>query len=97
MPCRPSLLLLGHAAYITQRGVNRGATFIEAGDDRLYLALLAEVAQSHDIYVHAFVMMSNHVHLLVTPWQTVSLAYAMRMLNPRYGTFNRRHGRTGTL
>ena len=98
MPRRPRLLLPGVPLHITQRGVNRGATFIDADDHRLHLALLADVAGSHGIDVHAFVMMSNHVHLLVTPRQTASLAYAMRMLNQQYvGTFNRRHGRTGTL
>jgi putative transposase len=81
MPRRPRLLLPGVPLHITQRGVNRGATFIDADDHRLYRALLAEVAQSHGIDAHAFVMMSNHVHLLVTPEQIASLAYAMRILN----------------
>lgn len=98
MPRRPRLLLPGIPLHITQRGVNRGATFIDAEDYRLYLALLAEVGADHDIGVHAYALMGNHVHLLVTPACGGDLSRAMRLLNQRYvGAFNRRHGRTGTL
>lgn len=98
MPRRPRLLLPGIPLHITQRGVNRGATFIDAEDHRLYLALLAEVPAEHGISVHAYALMGNHVHLLVTPACGSDLSRAMRLLNQRYvGAFNRRHGRTGTL
>lgn len=98
MPRRPRLLLPGIPLHITQRGVNRGATFIDAEDHRLYLALLAEVCADHGIDVHAYALMGNHIHLLVTPASGSDLSRAMRLLNQRYvGAFNRRHGRTGTL
>ncbi len=98
MPRRPRLLLPGLPLHITQRGVDRGATFIDAEIHRCYVTLPAELAAAHAIDVHAFVMMSNHVHLLLTPQRTGDLASAMSRLNQRYvRAFNRRHGRTGTL
>jgi putative transposase len=49
-------------------GNNRQPVFFEATDYRLYLDTLFESAQLYDVSVHAFVCMTNHVHLLVTPW-----------------------------
>lgn len=98
MPRRPRLLVAGIPLHITQRGVNRGAVFIDVEDHLLYRELLTEIAPAHDVGVHAYALMSNHVHLLVTPANPDNLAPAMRLLNQRYvTTFNRRHHRTGTL
>jgi len=98
MPRRPRLLIPDVPLHITQRGVNRGATFIDDDDYRRYRELLIELSRAHGIRIHAYVLMSNHVHLLVTPERVGDLAYAMRRLNQCYvGAFNRRHGRTGTL
>jgi len=98
MPRRPRLLIAGIPLHITQRGVNRGATFIDSQDRCLYRELLAGMAAEGDVLIHAYVLMSNHVHLLVTPISCGGLARAMRLLNQRYvAAFNRRHHRTGTL
>jgi len=98
MPRRPRLLVAGIPLHITQIGVNRGATFVDAEDHTLYRELLTELAPAHRLDVHAYVVMSNHVHLLVTPTSCGDLARAMRLLNQRYvGAFNRRHHRIGTL
>jgi putative transposase len=98
MPRRPRLLLPGIPLHITQRGVNRGATFVDADDHRLYRSLMVDVLVADGIAIHAYALMGNHVHLLVTPASESNLSHAMRRLNQRYvGAFNRRHGRTGTL
>jgi putative transposase len=98
MPRRPRLVLAGIPLHITQRGVNRAATFIDADDHSFYLELLTEIAVTHELAVHAYVLMSNHVHLLITPSCADNLGRAMRLINQRYvGAFNRRHRRTGTL
>ncbi|WP_051084230.1 transposase [Rudaea cellulosilytica] len=98
MPRRPRLVIAGIPLHITQRGVNRAATFIDDEDCELYRELLAESAANYAISVHAYALMSNHVHLLVTPIRAGDLAAAMRLLNQRYVlAFNRRHHRTGTL
>ena len=54
MPRRPRLLIADVPLHITQRGVNRGATFIDAEDHRRYRELLVEVSRAHDIRVHAY-------------------------------------------
>jgi putative transposase len=98
MPRRPRLFVAGIPLHITQRGVNRGATFIDTEDHLLYRELLTEIAAAHDIGVHAYALMSNHIHLLMSTASSGDLAHAMRLLNQRYvAAFNRRHRRTGTL
>ena len=90
IPCIP--------LHITQRGVNRGAIFIDDDDRQHYLMLLAESAHDHDLSIHAYVLMGNHVHLLVTATRSGALSDAMRQLGQNYvPAFNRRHRRTGTL
>ena len=98
MPRRPRLVLAGIPMHITQRGVNRAATFVDDEDRVSYRELLAEVMDSCGLPVHAYALMGNHVHLLITPHDEYGLGHAMRLLNQRYvGGFNRRHARTGTL
>jgi len=84
--------------HVTQRGVNRAATFLDDEDFTRYRDLLAEIMAAHGLPVHAYALMDNHVHLLITPNAVGDLAHAMRVLNQRYvAAFNRRHRRTGTL
>jgi putative transposase len=98
MPRRPRLVVPGIPMHITQRGVNRAAIFVDAGDRQRYLDLLEEVSKSYDLPVHAYALMGNHVHLLLTANESDTLAHGMRLLNQRYVSgFNRRHLRTGTL
>ena len=97
MPRQPRLVLPGTAMHLIQRGNNRGACFVGRGDYLLYLLHLNELARKYDCAVHAYCLMPNHVHLLLTPEKEDSLTL-MRELGPRYVQyFNRRHGRTGTL
>jgi len=84
--------------HITQRGVNRGAVLVDDDDRQHYLMLLAESARDHDIAVHAYVLMGNHVHLLASAKRAGELSEAMWQLGQNYVPFfNRRHRRTGTL
>lgn len=78
--------------------MNRAAIFIDDEDRYHYRRLLREVCLENDIAVHAFVLMDNHVHLLLTPPRPEALAVAMRAVGQSYvQSFNYRHGRTGTL
>jgi putative transposase len=98
MPRRPRLELPGVPLHFTHRGVNRAATFLDEEDFSAYRQLLGEVLVGHGIGLHAYVLMTNHVHLLLTPLTAGSLSAAMCQLGRRYvPAFNRRHGRTGTL
>ena len=95
---RPRLVLPGVAAHITQRGVDRGPTFIAEEDFAYYRWVLGEASSAAGCRLHAYALMSNHVHLLATPVAAEGLARMMQSLGRRYVRyFNRRYGRTGTL
>jgi putative transposase len=98
MPRRPRLELPGVPLHFTHRGVNRAATFLDDDDFAEYRDQLGEVLHGHDIELHAYVLMTNHVHLLLTPPRAGLLSAAMCQLGRRYvPAFNRKYGRTGTL
>jgi putative transposase len=84
--------------HVTQRGVNRCAIFLDDEDRRAYLHLLRGACRSGRIVLHAYVLMDNHVHLLVTPGCDGGMSSAMHRLGQMYvQAFNARHGRVGTL
>ena len=88
----------GQPWHIWQRGVNRCECFAGPGDRARYLSLLAEHAARQACDVHAYVLMTNHVHLLVTPRERFAASRMMKDVNQRYvQTFNRATRRTGTL
>ena len=94
----PRLTLASHLHHVIQRGNNRQSIFVDRGDYEAMLALLAEHAQRHAVAVHAYVLMDNHFHLVVTPASADGLPQMMQAVGRRYVQyFNRRHGRTGTL
>jgi putative transposase len=98
MPRQPRLILPGVATHIVQRGNNRNACFRGDGDYLLYLMHLRELATKMECEIHAYCLMTNHVHLLMTPSSSEACATLMRDLGQRYVQyFNRRYGRTGTL
>src|SRR4051794_13634248 len=98
MPRPPRLDLPGLPQHVVQRGNNRDACFSDPADYRIYLRYLAEVAEKHECEVHAYVLMTNHVHLLVTPCKPHAVSRMMQALGRRYvAYFNRSHERTGTL
>lgn len=98
MPRRARLVLPHQPLHVTQRGVNRAAIFFDDEDRHHYRRLLRKSCAEHDVAVHAFVLMDNHVHLLLTPGSAASLARAMRISGQCYvQAFNARHRRSGTL
>ena len=98
MPRRARLEVPGVPLHVTQRGVNRGAVFVDDDDRGHYLQLLAEVAEAGSVAIHAYVLMGNHVHLLVSAAEAGAVSAALRRLGQCYVQgFNRRHRRTGPL
>lgn len=98
MPRQPRVYLPGCAQHIIQRGNNRDACFNEDGDYRAYLSQLKDAAENHNVAVHAYVLMSNHVHLLATPEDDRGIGRTMQSLGRRYvQCFNKRYQRSGTL
>lgn len=96
---RPSRLEpAGVALHVIQRGNNRAACFFGEVDRRFYLKCLADAAERRGCAVHAYVLMTNHVHLLVTPATAGAVSVMMQDIGRRYVRIvNRAHGRTGTL
>lgn len=98
MPRRARLCVPGIPWHITQRGNNRGPCFFADEDYRHYLSALGEVAATSGCAVHAYVLMTNHVHLLLTPRRAESAGMLMKHLGQRYVQYvNRCYGRSGTL
>lgn len=94
----PRFFLANTPLHVIVRGNNRCA--ICAGDDdREFLrSYLTHVTRVNGVAVHAYVLMTNHLHLLATPLTAKSLPRAMQMLGRTYVRyFNNRHSRTGTL
>jgi putative transposase len=94
----PRLTVPGYAHHIIQRGNNRQAIFTNPSDYELLLELLAENARKFRVAVHAYVLMSNHFHLLATPETVEGIPQLMQAVGRRYvRNYNLRQGRTGTL
>jgi REP element-mobilizing transposase RayT len=96
---RHARLVVPHVAlHIYQRGNNHQDCFLRRSDYLIYLAILRDVCRTRPCALHAYCLMTNHVHLLLTPEDAGVCARMMRDLAGRYASyFNRRYGRTGTL
>lgn len=88
----------GLAIHIIQRGNNRQICFAAEADIKAYANWLREGADKYSLAIHAWVFMTNHVHLLLTPAECTSVSRCMQHLGRLYVRyFNCRYGRTGTL
>ena len=84
--------------HIVQRGNNRNPCFFGRGDYQAYLSMMKDALAEFDCSIHAYVLMPNHVHLLVSPHDTGAPAALMKRVGQRYVQYiNRRYRRYGTL
>ena len=98
MPRQPRLDLAGVPQHVVQRGHDRQACFFAEEDYRCYLTGLRQAAARYGCAIHAYVLMTNHVHLLVTPDAVGAVSRMMQWLGRHYvGHVNARYRRTGTL
>jgi putative transposase len=98
MPRQPRLDIAGIPQHVVQRGNNRQPCFLREQDYRCYLQLLREACLQEHCLIHAYALMTNHVHLLITPSAKGALSRCMQSLGRRYVTyFNNTYHRTGTL
>ena len=98
MPRKPRMYLPGIPAHVVQRGNNRSACFFAENDYRFYLQCLYEAQQKYRVAVHAYVLMTNHVHLLMTPADTDGISRLMQSIGRRYVQYiNYTYRRSGTL
>jgi REP-associated tyrosine transposase len=94
----PRVSPVGVPQHIIQRGNNRQICFASEQDLAIYASWLEEYAHKFNVAVHAWVFMTNHVHLLATPYVNGAVSKMMQALGRRYVRyFNREYRRTGTL
>ncbi|WP_346836419.1 transposase [Microbulbifer sp. SAOS-129_SWC] len=94
----PRLNPIGIPQHVIQRGNNRQACFCSEQDLIAYAGWLKEYSCEFDVQVHAWVFMTNHVHLLVTPQSEDGVSKMMQAIGRIYVRyFNREYGRSGTL
>jgi len=84
MSRRARLSLLGSLWHIIQRGNNRGVRLFTEEDYRFYPDQFGELARRFGCTIYAYVLMTNHVHLLLTPQRAASAGLLMKRLGRRY-------------
>ena len=98
VPRRPRVILPDTPLHIIQRGNNRQACFFADDDYRFYLEWLQEYAAMERVAIHAYVLMTNHVHLLLSAQTAAGAGRLMKRLGQRYVQYvNRTYRRSGTL
>lgn len=98
MPRRPRIRLAGLPQHVVQRGINREPCFFAEEDYHSYLHWLEKAAADWHCAIHAYVLMTNHVHLLVSPESENGIARLMQAVGRRYVQYiNRSYKRTGSL
>ena len=98
MARQPRLTVAAYPHHVIQRGNDRQAIVRDDADRERLLALWQEHAQTFKVAIHAYVIMDNHFHLLLTPETAEGVPLMMQAVGRRYVRyFNDLHGRTGTL
>jgi putative transposase len=98
MTRKPRFILPGVPQHIVQRGNIRKSCFFSVNDYLRYLQDLTTAANRNKVAVHAYVLMTNHVHLLATPEEDYGITHMMQDLGRKYVSYvNRTYARTGTL
>lgn len=94
----PRFVVPGQPQHVIQRGNNRSAMFAATTDFVYFRECLAAACERYACTLHAYVLMTNHVHLVVTPETPTGISKAMQSIGGRYVRyFNTAYGRTGTL
>ena len=98
MPRKPRFYLPGVPVHVVQRGHSREPVFFETGDYQAYLHWLQEASERYDCAIHAYVLMTNHIHILATPKKQDSISLMMQYTGRRYVPYiNHSYGTSGTI
>ena len=98
MPRKPRFFLPDIPVHIVQRGHSREPVFFEESDYRAYLDWLTEAAERYQCAVHAYVLMTNHVHILATLHKSDSVSRMMQYVGRRYVPYvNYTYGTSGSI
>jgi putative transposase len=98
MARRPRVTVPAFPHHVIQRGNNRQAIFFADADYRYYLDCLQQAKRRYDCRLYAYVLMTNHVHVLLEPSRVEAIGRVMQSVGRRYVRYiNATYGRTGTL
>ena len=98
MPRIARSIIEGLPHHVTQRGSRRQRVFFSAADRRRYLAWLREYAETYDLEVWSYCLMTNHLHLVVVPGKVDAISRGLHALHARYARrVNADRGWTGHL
>ncbi len=98
MPRKPRFFLPDVPAHIVQRGHSREPVFFEDTDYRAYLDWLGEAAERYECAIHAYVLMTNHAHILATPRDKHGISRMMQYIGRRYVPYiNTTYGTSGSI
>ncbi len=98
MPRKPRFFVPGVPIHIVQRGHSREPVFFEDSDYQAYLHWLKEGAGRYSVDIHAYVLMSNHIHLLVTERISQGITRMMQYLGRHYVPYiNHNYGTSGSI
>ena len=98
MARHPRLIVPGVALHVHHRGNNRQDCFYQDNDRLVYLSILRDLSKLRGCALHAYCLMTNHIHALLTPQDDTGCSLMMRDLARRYAAyFNARYSRTGQL
>jgi len=98
MPRKPRFFLPDIPTHIVQRGHSREPVFFEDSDYQAYLGWLTEAATRYECAIHAYVLMTNHIHILATPKDKQSISRMMQYVGRRYVPYiNHTYGTSGSI
>lgn len=98
MPRKPRFFLPDVPCHVVQRGRNKDPIFFESSDYRAYLEWLEEGLERYECELHAYVLMTNHVHLLITPKNKQGISLTMQHMGRHYVPYiNYTYGMSGSL
>jgi len=98
MPRKPRCYVPNVPCHVITRGNDRQACFFKNGDYEFYLECLSDACNRYNVSLHAYVLMTNHVHLLMTPESEEGISQVMQSVGRRYVQHvNVKYRRTGTL
>ncbi len=98
MPRKPRISPIGIPQHVIVRGNNRQPCFTRKDDMVFYMTCLKKYSKKHNVQIHAWVLMTNHIHLLCTPLGENAVSKTMQDVGRLYVSyFNKIYKRTGTL
>jgi len=98
MPRKPRFIVPDVPVHVVQRGRSREPVFYDDADYLVYLRRLKDAAERYHCKIHAYVLMTNHIHILATPSDTQGISRMMQYIGRHYVPYiNRTYGGSGSI